>query len=166
MSSGRRQRGLREAHDRDWELRREAEGVVGEEPAHLGLRVALQRRDQVRLNSNSKCVSSRSKVTIRWFKLYKLLENFWKTQKLWRSSASQGVPRRRQIRRHFHLAPPNLKFVLWPRTDIELPSNYAEFDSALDCIKQLFGSNAPGGFKRKKHVKSLNFLPGGAKFTV
>ena len=39
---------------------------------------------------------------------------------------------------HFHLAPPNLKFVLRPRTDIELPSNYAEFDSALDCIKQLF----------------------------
>ena len=40
--------------------------------------------------------------------------------------------------RCFHLAPPNLKFVLRPRTDIELPSNYAEFDSALDCIKQLF----------------------------
>ena len=39
---------------------------------------------------------------------------------------------------HFHLAPPNLKFVLRPRTDIELPSNYAEFDSALDCIKELF----------------------------
>ena len=39
---------------------------------------------------------------------------------------------------YFHLAPPNLKFVLWPRTDIELPSNYAEFDSALDCIKELF----------------------------
>ena len=39
---------------------------------------------------------------------------------------------------HFHLAPPNLKFVLWPRTDIELPSNYAEFDSPLDCIQQLF----------------------------
>ena len=39
---------------------------------------------------------------------------------------------------HFHLAPPNLKFVLRLRTDIKLPSNYAEFDSALDCIKQLF----------------------------
>ena len=39
---------------------------------------------------------------------------------------------------HFHLAPPNLNFLLWPRTDIEFPSNYAEFDSALDCIKKLF----------------------------
>ena len=52
MSSGRRQRGLREAHDGDRELRREAEGVVGEEPAHIRLRAALQRRHQVGINSD------------------------------------------------------------------------------------------------------------------
>ena len=67
---------------------------------------------------------------------------------------------------HFHLAPPNLNFVLWPRTDIKVPLNYAEFDSALDCTNQLFWSNAPGGLKRQKHNKNLNFPPGGAKLTV